>query len=69
MLLNIENTLELTQSCLFVLDIANRIGTQVSNRKYYAALRVKITLIEIAFGNHVFLFTKTLCLVLDGGGA
>eukprot|EP00842_Homolaphlyctis_polyrhiza_P005162 jgi/Hompol1/5647/HPOL_002014-RA len=39
-LLNVETALETMQSCLFVLDIANRVGVQVSNRKYYSALRM-----------------------------
>ncbi|KAL2919846.1 Rab GTPase-binding exocyst subunit S15 [Polyrhizophydium stewartii] len=39
-LLHIETALETMQSCLFVLDLANRVGVQVQNRKYYSALRM-----------------------------
>ncbi|KAJ8325588.1 Rab GTPase-binding exocyst subunit S15 [Batrachochytrium dendrobatidis] len=39
-ILNIEMALETMQSCLFVLDIANRVSVQVGNRKYYSALRM-----------------------------
>ncbi|KAH9255040.1 hypothetical protein BASA81_006985 [Batrachochytrium salamandrivorans] len=39
-LLNIETSLETMQSCLFVLDITNRVSIQVNNQKYYSALRM-----------------------------
>jgi hypothetical protein len=39
-LLNVEITLEAVQSCLFVLDIINRISVQIANKKYFSALRV-----------------------------
>ena len=39
-LLNIELALEAVQTCLFVLDIANRAIVQTSNRKYFSALRM-----------------------------
>jgi exocyst complex component 6 len=39
-LLNVEVTLEAVQSCLFVLDIINRISIQIANKKYFSALRV-----------------------------
>jgi hypothetical protein len=43
-LLNVEITLEAVQSCLFVLDITNRISIQISNKKYFSALRVSFSL-------------------------
>ncbi|KAI8915903.1 exocyst complex subunit Sec15-like-domain-containing protein, partial [Gorgonomyces haynaldii] len=39
-LVNIELALESVQSCLFVLDICNRITTQIASRKYFSALRM-----------------------------
>ena len=39
-LLNFEKTIEVVQSCLFVLDITNKISIQISNKKYFSALRV-----------------------------
>ncbi|KAI8926727.1 exocyst complex subunit Sec15-like-domain-containing protein [Entophlyctis helioformis] len=39
-LLNVETALESMQACLFVLDIANRVGLQVGHKKYYSALRM-----------------------------
>ncbi|KAJ3373508.1 hypothetical protein HDU91_006451 [Kappamyces sp. JEL0680] len=39
-LLNVELTLEAVQSCLFVLDISNRISIQIANKKYFSALRM-----------------------------
>ncbi|KAJ2997826.1 hypothetical protein HDV02_005096 [Globomyces sp. JEL0801] len=39
-LLNVELTLEAVQSCLFVLDISNKISTHITNKKYFSALRM-----------------------------
>ena len=39
-LLNIEYALECVQSCLFVLDICARVSIQISNRKYFSAIRM-----------------------------
>ncbi|KAJ3271937.1 hypothetical protein HDV01_006071 [Terramyces sp. JEL0728] len=38
-LVNVELTLEAVQSCLFVLDITNRIAIQIVNKKYFSAIR------------------------------
>ncbi|KAJ3164908.1 hypothetical protein HDU88_004888 [Geranomyces variabilis] len=40
MLLNIELAVESLQSCLFVLDMANKVNANVENRKYYTALKM-----------------------------
>ncbi|KAJ3293591.1 hypothetical protein HK104_004343 [Borealophlyctis nickersoniae] len=42
-LLNIETAMDALQSCLFVLDIANKVNTHIENRKYYSALRVQLS--------------------------
>ncbi|TPX68523.1 hypothetical protein SpCBS45565_g03037 [Spizellomyces sp. 'palustris'] len=39
-LLNIELAVESLQSCLFVLDIANKVNASVESRKYYSALKM-----------------------------
>ncbi|KAJ3054452.1 hypothetical protein HK097_001794 [Rhizophlyctis rosea] len=39
-LLNIESAMDVLQSCLFVLDIANKVNSNIENRKYYSALRL-----------------------------
>jgi hypothetical protein len=41
MLLNIEVAMEALQTCLFVLDVANKVNTQINSHKYYSALRVR----------------------------
>ena len=38
--MNVELALETMQSCLFILDMANKVQTRVDNRKYYTALKV-----------------------------
>ncbi|KAI9366700.1 exocyst complex subunit Sec15-like-domain-containing protein [Zopfochytrium polystomum] len=40
MLLNVEIAMEATQTCILVLDIANKINNQIASRKYYSALRL-----------------------------
>ncbi|KAJ3023401.1 hypothetical protein HKX48_003318 [Thoreauomyces humboldtii] len=39
-LLNLELGVESLQSCLFVLDMANKVNASVENRKYYTALKM-----------------------------
>ncbi|KAJ3188751.1 hypothetical protein HDU85_004465 [Gaertneriomyces sp. JEL0708] len=39
-MLNIELAIESLQSCLFVLDIANKINASLESRKYYSALKM-----------------------------
>ncbi|KAJ3333415.1 hypothetical protein HDU76_008439 [Blyttiomyces sp. JEL0837] len=39
-LLNIEIAMEALQTCLFVLDVANKIIARIDGRKYYSALRM-----------------------------
>jgi hypothetical protein len=60
-LLNIELALEAVQTCLFVLDIANRVIVQTSNRKYFSALRMlsEITKTHLALIEN-FAFCKPL---------
>ncbi|KAJ3216527.1 hypothetical protein HDU67_009312 [Dinochytrium kinnereticum] len=37
---NVELAFEALQVCLFVLDVSNKVSTQIDNRKYYSALRL-----------------------------
>ena len=39
-LLNVELALETIQSCLLVLDLANKVQTRIANGKYYSALKL-----------------------------
>ncbi|KAI8619618.1 exocyst complex subunit Sec15-like-domain-containing protein [Chytriomyces sp. MP71] len=39
-LLNIELAMETVQTCLFVLDVANKINSQIEKGKYYSSLRM-----------------------------
>jgi hypothetical protein len=39
-LLNVEFTREAVQTCIFVLDITNRVTVQIINKKYFSALRM-----------------------------
>ncbi|KAJ3045438.1 hypothetical protein HDV00_010308 [Rhizophlyctis rosea] len=41
-LLHIESAMDVLQSCLFVLDIANKVNSNIEGRKYYSALRERI---------------------------
>lgn len=38
-LVNIEYALETIQSCLYILDICNKINVQIENGKYYSAMK------------------------------
>lgn len=38
--MNVELALETMQSCLFILDMANKVQTRIQDRKYYTALKV-----------------------------
>lgn len=37
---NVDEAIETLQACLRVLDLANRVGSLIEAKKYYAALRV-----------------------------
>ncbi|KAJ3411833.1 hypothetical protein HDV05_001675 [Chytridiales sp. JEL 0842] len=60
-LLNIETAMESLQTCLFVLDVANKVNSQIENKKYYSALRMLEDLQTVHLQNVTqFTFSKSM---------